>query len=72
MSTGPFRFSRNPIYLSMLLVHAGVAVFLNAPWILLATPLLAGALQAGSIRPEERYLEGKLGDTYRARVRRWT
>lgn len=71
---GPFRFSRNPLYLSMLFLYAGVAFLANSPWMLLFTAPLMGALWLAAIRPEERYLEAKFGDeyrTYRARVRRW-
>ena len=71
---GPFRVSRNPMYLQMLLACVGVAVFLANVWILLLTPIGAWVIQRLAIRPEEAYLERKFGDDYRAykrRVRRW-
>lgn len=71
---GPFRISRNPMYLQMVLVCIGFAVILWNVWILVLTPLCAWALQTLVIRPEEIYLEGKFGDRYLAykhRVRRW-
>lgn len=71
---GPFRFTRNPMYLQMVLVCVGVAVALANPWILLLTPACAWLLQHLAIGPEEAYLEAKFGDEYRAycrRVRRW-
>lgn len=71
---GPFRVSRNPMYLQMLLVCVGVAVALGNVWILLLTPLAGWVLQRLAIRPEEAYLERKFGEEYRAyqrRVRRW-
>ncbi|KGN31697.1 isoprenylcysteine carboxyl methyltransferase [Knoellia sinensis KCTC 19936] len=71
---GPFRFTRNPMYLTMLLACVGFAILLFNPWILLLTPLVALGLYVAAIRPEEEYLEAKFGDAYLAykgRVRRW-
>jgi protein-S-isoprenylcysteine O-methyltransferase Ste14 len=71
---GPFRLSRNPMYLQMLLVCVGVALLLANVWLLLLTPLAGWVLHHFAIRPEEAYLERKFGQTYRAykgRVRRW-
>ncbi len=71
---GPYRFTRNPMYLHMVLVCIGVAVILGNVWIILLTPLCAWALQRFAIRPEEAYLEGKFGAgylAYKRRVRRW-
>ena len=74
LERGPFRFSRNPMYLQMLLVLVGVAIALWNGWILALTPLAAWVLLRLAILPEEAYLERKFGDDYRAykrRVRRW-
>lgn len=72
--SGPFRISRNPLYLSLLCLYVGIALVVNSPWLLLlAVPLIA-VLRLGVIGPEERYLERKFGDEYRryrSRVRRW-
>lgn len=71
---GPFRFTRNPMYLQMVLVCVGFAVLLANVWILLLTPLVAWLLQRLAILPEEAYLEREFGEPYRAykrRVRRW-
>lgn len=71
---GPFRVTRNPMYLQMVLVCIGFAVMLWNVWILLLTPLCAWLLQRFAILPEEAYLEAKFGDVYRdykRRVRRW-
>lgn len=74
VSCGPFRFSRNPIYLSALLLQGGVGVWANSLWFL-GLALLSGALLSwGVISREERYLESKFGTAYAsycARVRRW-
>ncbi len=71
---GPFRITRNPMYLQMVLVCVGFAVILWNVWVLALTPLCAWLLQRLAILPEEAYLERKFGDTYLAykrRVRRW-
>lgn len=71
---GPFRFTRNPMYLQMLLVCVGAAVALSNAWILLLVPFGGWALQRFAILPEEAYLERKFGETYlryKRRVRRW-
>lgn len=74
VDSGPFRWSRNPVYLSMTLLQLGIAFLLNSLWVALLTIPLGSALCLAAIRPEERYLEQKFGDlyrTYRNRVRRW-
>ena len=71
---GPFRLTRNPMYLQMVLACIGFAVALMNVWILALTPICAWLLQALAIIPEERYLESKFGEPYREykrRVRRW-
>jgi protein-S-isoprenylcysteine O-methyltransferase Ste14 len=71
---GPFRITRNPMYLQMIIVCIGMAFMLANAWILLLTPLGGWVLQRFAIRPEEAYLERKFGDrylAYRRRVRRW-
>jgi len=68
------RFSRNPIYISLSLIYAGIALLANNLWALaLLVPLLI-VIQHGVIVREERYLEMKFGEDYRrykATVRRW-
>ena len=74
LDRGPFRMTRNPMYLQMLLVCVGVAMILWNAWILVLTPLCAWVLYRFAILPEEAYLERKFGDIYLAykhRVRRW-
>lgn len=71
---GPYRFTRNPMYLAFLLVCFGCAIMLMNAWILLLILLAAGVLQRFVIRPEEAYLERKFGEgylAYKRRVRRW-
>ena len=72
--SGPFRMSRNPLYLSLLCLYVGIALLLNSLWVLLLAVPLVAVLRLGVIGPEERYLERKFGDEYRryrSRVRRW-
>ncbi|MGH2536518.1 MAG: methyltransferase family protein [Candidatus Promineifilaceae bacterium] len=74
VSEGPFRFTRNPIYLSMALLYAGIAVFFDAIWALLLLPLALVVIDRYQIRREERYLEQRFGEeyaSYKRRVRRW-
>lgn len=71
---GPFRFTRNPMYLQLVLGCIGFAILLANGWILLLTPLCAWALQRLAILPEEAYLERKFGEryvAYKREVRRW-
>jgi protein-S-isoprenylcysteine O-methyltransferase Ste14 len=71
---GPYRFTRNPMYLALCLVQAGIGFLLN-DWItLLFVVPLALVLHFGVILPEEKYLEAKFGEQYLAlkrKVRRW-
>ena len=72
--TGPYRITRNPMYLQMVLVCIGVGMAIRSWWVLLFTPIAALALYWLAIRPEEEYLEAKFGATYLAykrRIRRW-
>ena len=71
---GPFRLSRNPIYLADWLLLGGVSFLLATAWPLLFSPLIWALLRYGVIRHEEAHLEARFGDSYRAyrrRVRRW-
>ena len=71
---GPFRISRNPMYLSLVLILAAVSIWQLSIWFLLASFGLWFILDRKAVIPEEAYLEDKFGDPYRAyksRVRRW-
>ena len=71
---GPFRYSRNPGYLSLAMIYSGVAILRNALWPILLLPLLVLITQRELIEREERYLERTFGEEYLAykrRVRRW-
>lgn len=74
IETGPYKLTRNPMYLQMVLVCIGFAVLLSNIWIFVITPISALVLHFLVILPEERYLERKFGDTYldyKRRVRCW-
>jgi len=74
VTSGPFRYSRNPGYLSFAFIHAGVACLAKAlPALLILPPVLA-VVRRRAIQREEWYLERAFGDEYRrykARVWRW-
>lgn len=74
VTDGPFRWTRNPMYLGTTGLYLGITLLVNALWPLaLLAPLLL-VLHWGVVRREERYLEVKFGEpyqAYRARVRRW-
>src|SRR5438552_11936869 len=71
---GIYRRSRNPLYLGLILVYLGLGVAAGSLWAIgLLVPLL-WVINVGVVKREERYLERKFGDAYRAykaRVRRW-
>ena len=72
--TGPYRYSRNPIYVAFTLLQLGLAAWTNDLW-LIATLMVAIALMSTVVIPrEEKYLERKFGSKYldyKAKVRRW-
>jgi protein-S-isoprenylcysteine O-methyltransferase Ste14 len=72
--TGPYRFSRNPIYLAFSLLQLGIAIWVNSLW-LVATLVPAHAVMAWIVVPrEEQYLERAFGAeylAYKSSVRRW-
>ncbi len=72
--TGPYRLTRHPLYLSMTIVYAGIALAVNALWAVVLLPVAMVLIDRGPMAREERYMEQKFGDAYRiykARVRRW-
>jgi protein-S-isoprenylcysteine O-methyltransferase Ste14 len=73
-SGGPYRFTRNPMYLGLLLLLAGIAIAADGPWLMAQLLPLWLLLHFGVVRREEAYLEEKFGEPYRdycRRVRRW-
>ena len=71
---GPYRYSRNPMYVGMTALYAGLALLTGIAWPLLLLPAVLLALWRLVIRREERYLSSEFGDDYeryRREVRRW-
>jgi protein-S-isoprenylcysteine O-methyltransferase Ste14 len=74
ISTGVYRFTRNPMYVGLALLQIGIGIGLANGWILVLVPPVLVIIYATAIRHEEAYLEHKFGDTYSAyktAVRRW-
>lgn len=74
VTTGPFRFSRNPLYLAAAILYLGIALTVDSVWVALLLIPGLGIINAGVIAREERYLEAKFGEDYlryKAAVRRW-
>lgn len=72
--TGPYRFTRNPMYLSMTIVYLGVALMMQSVWSFLLLPLVIALIQTQVIRREEAYMERRFGAEYvrfKRKVRRW-
>jgi protein-S-isoprenylcysteine O-methyltransferase Ste14 len=71
---GPYRLTRNPMYVGMLFLYLGVACWSGLMWPLLLAPVLVWVIHVTVIGREERYLIRKFGDEYRryqTQVRRW-
>ena len=74
VTTGPYRFTRNPAYLGMALLYIGLTLLADAPWALLVLPFVIAVTDRMVIAREERYLERKFGEeylSYKRTVRRW-
>jgi protein-S-isoprenylcysteine O-methyltransferase Ste14 len=74
VTEGPYRLTRNPMYLGLLLLYIGVACWFGLVWPLLLAPVVVWVMGVSVIGREERYLTRKFGEEYRryqAHVRRW-
>jgi protein-S-isoprenylcysteine O-methyltransferase Ste14 len=74
VTAGPYRFSRNPLYVGLALVYLGLTVALDTWWGIVLLALVLIVMHLGVIQREERYLAQKFGDhyrQYRAAVRRY-
>jgi protein-S-isoprenylcysteine O-methyltransferase Ste14 len=74
VTTGIHGWSRNPIYIGMFLLYAGIGIAGRSPWVIILALPLVMVLRYGVVAREETYLERRFGDAYRdykARVRRW-
>jgi protein-S-isoprenylcysteine O-methyltransferase Ste14 len=71
---GPYRFTRNPMYVGGSLVQLGIGIAFGNAWIVALLIPVVLLIHYGAIVPEERYLERKFGDEYtrfKESVRRW-
>jgi protein-S-isoprenylcysteine O-methyltransferase Ste14 len=74
VESGPYRFTRNPIYLGMFLGVVGLAIAFDSLWLLMTLVPFALVIRYGVVAYEEAYLERRFGDVYRgyrSHVRRW-
>jgi protein-S-isoprenylcysteine O-methyltransferase Ste14 len=71
---GPYRITRNPMYLGLALVYLGIAIADQSIWALILLPIILFIIQRRAIEPEEAFLERRFGadyGRYKANVRRW-
>lgn len=71
---GPYKFTRNPMYLSLAAVYLGIAIAAQSLWAVLFLPIVMLIIRRGAIDREEAYLERRFGAgylDYKSRVRRW-
>ena len=74
ISTGVYRFTRNPMYVGMALLQAGIGLALASAWIIALIPAVLVVVYTTAVRHEEAYLEEKFGTaylSYKSSVRRW-
>jgi protein-S-isoprenylcysteine O-methyltransferase Ste14 len=74
VTSGPFRWSRNPIYVGVIFVVISIGILLNSIWITLSALLVAFLLHFVLVLPEEEYLTRLFREQYRsykANTRRW-
>jgi protein-S-isoprenylcysteine O-methyltransferase Ste14 len=74
IDSGPYRFSRNPMYVAWTAIYVGITVLVNNGWLLIFLPVLVGFTHYFVVRREEQQLEQRFGNEYRQfrdRVRRY-
>lgn len=74
VTSGPYGWSRNPMYLSLTALYVGVGLATDNPWILMGLIAILPVMSIGVVRREERYLAAKFGAEYQSyceKVRRW-
>ena len=74
VTDGPFHYTRNPLYLSLLMLSAGAALFFDIMWVLAMLIPVVCVMEWFVIHREEKYLEAKFGEAYREykrKTRRW-
>jgi protein-S-isoprenylcysteine O-methyltransferase Ste14 len=71
---GPYKLTRNPMYLALAFVYLGIAIAEQSLWAVLLLPVVLAIILNRAIKPEEAFLERRFGSDYlryRAKVRRW-
>ena len=74
VTVGPYRFTRNPMYVGLTFIYLGIAILINLAWPLVLLPVVLIAMSVAVIQREERYLSATFGgeyDEYCRRVHRW-
>tara|TARA_R110000824_G_scaffold299851_1_gene487950 strand:- start:203 stop:691 length:489 start_codon:yes stop_codon:yes gene_type:complete len=74
VSSGVYRYTRNPMYLGMSLLYFSLALWFRSSWAVILLPVAILVIRTQVIAREERYLAAKFGDeylAYKAKVRRW-
>jgi protein-S-isoprenylcysteine O-methyltransferase Ste14 len=67
---GPYRFSRNPMYVGMLLAQVSLGLALDRLWVVLLSPVALAVVHFTAVLPEERYLASRFGSAYEEYTRR--
>ena len=74
VTAGPYKVTRNPMYLGMAIVYLGIAIAGQSVWALILLPIVLAIIQRWVIEPEEAFLERRFGAayiSYKEKVRRW-
>ena len=74
VTAGPFRYSRNPMYISLLILQIGIGIWMNNVWVIVLLAPVTAWLRWRVIAAEERYMVRQFGQAYldyQANVRRW-
>jgi protein-S-isoprenylcysteine O-methyltransferase Ste14 len=74
VTAGPYKVTRNPMYLGLAFVYLGIAIAGQSVWALILLPVVMLIVQRGAIEPEEAFLEKRFGaeySSYKENVRRW-
>jgi protein-S-isoprenylcysteine O-methyltransferase Ste14 len=74
VTAGPYKLTRNPMYLGLAIVYLGIAIAGQSVWALILLPVVLAIIQRWAIEPEEAFLERRFGAqyiSYKEKVRRW-
>ncbi len=74
ITTGIYKYSRNPIYLALCVMQVGIGIIVNSLWMIISLAISVALVYHTAIKKEEIYLAAKFGDEYKIfknKVRRW-